>query len=76
MHTTTTTTVSISLLEVHWSALITVVYLQVDVLSWISAKHNMGMAFDRNTWNQIKACATVSTDTFMYLSVSHVTYSR
>ena len=37
-----------------------VFFLQVDVLSWISAKHNMGMAFDRNTWKQIKACAAVN----------------
>ena len=35
-------------------------FIQVDVLSWVSAKHNMGMAFDRQTWNQIKACALVS----------------
>lgn len=24
---------------------------------WISAKHNMGMAFNRSTWHQVKSCA-------------------
>jgi len=56
----------LTLPEVHWqfasefgSVSGCVLCLQVDVLSWISAKHNMGMAFDRTTWNQIKACAAV-----------------
>lgn len=40
-------------------------YWQVDVLAWASNKHNMGMAFDRKTWNDIKACSDVS---FFYSS--------
>jgi hypothetical protein len=36
------------------------VFLKVDILTWLSNKHNMGMAFDRRTWNQIKACGEVS----------------
>ncbi|XP_064630740.1 alpha-1,6-mannosyl-glycoprotein 2-beta-N-acetylglucosaminyltransferase-like [Lineus longissimus] len=30
---------------------------RVEMSPWISARHNMGMAFNRNTWNKIKQCA-------------------
>ncbi|XP_070490727.1 alpha-1,6-mannosyl-glycoprotein 2-beta-N-acetylglucosaminyltransferase isoform X3 [Chironomus tepperi] len=30
---------------------------KVEVTPWISSKHNMGMAFNRSTWHQIKNCA-------------------
>ncbi|XP_070490725.1 alpha-1,6-mannosyl-glycoprotein 2-beta-N-acetylglucosaminyltransferase isoform X1 [Chironomus tepperi] len=33
------------------------VYQKVEVTPWISSKHNMGMAFNRSTWHQIKNCA-------------------
>ncbi|XP_023016599.2 alpha-1,6-mannosyl-glycoprotein 2-beta-N-acetylglucosaminyltransferase [Leptinotarsa decemlineata] len=31
---------------------------RVDASPWIGGKHNMGMAFNRSTWNQIAECAT------------------
>lgn len=31
--------------------------LQVEITPWISSKHNMGMAFNRTTWNEIVKCA-------------------
>lgn len=30
---------------------------KVEVGKWISSKHNMGMAFDRETWNKVMTCA-------------------
>ncbi|XP_013403125.1 alpha-1,6-mannosyl-glycoprotein 2-beta-N-acetylglucosaminyltransferase isoform X2 [Lingula anatina] len=32
---------------------------QVDITEWISSKHNMGMAMDRNWWEIIRKCAQV-----------------
>jgi len=29
---------------------------QVEIASWTTMKHNMGMAFNRETWNDIKSC--------------------
>ncbi|XP_048584873.1 alpha-1,6-mannosyl-glycoprotein 2-beta-N-acetylglucosaminyltransferase [Nematostella vectensis] len=29
---------------------------KVELVPWKSVKHNMGMAFDRNTWNRLKNC--------------------
>ena len=36
--------------------------LQVEILTWISSKHNMGMSLNREVWMTIKACAEVSTN--------------
>ena len=33
------------------------IYQSVGIAPWHNAKHNMGMAFDRRTWNKIKSCA-------------------
>lgn len=33
-------------------------YNVVDVNPWVTNVHNMGMAFNRSTWNAIKRCAT------------------
>jgi alpha-1,6-mannosyl-glycoprotein beta-1,2-N-acetylglucosaminyltransferase len=30
---------------------------KVEVTPWLSSKHNMGMAFNRTTWHEIKSCA-------------------
>lgn len=30
---------------------------QAEVTPWISSKHNMGMAFNRVTWNKLRKCA-------------------
>ncbi|CAG9759284.1 unnamed protein product [Ceutorhynchus assimilis] len=30
---------------------------KVEITPWISSKHNMGMAFNRTTWNEIVRCA-------------------
>ena len=30
---------------------------QAEVTPWISSKHNMGMAFNRSTWQDIRHCA-------------------
>ncbi|XP_052771570.1 alpha-1,6-mannosyl-glycoprotein 2-beta-N-acetylglucosaminyltransferase-like isoform X2 [Mya arenaria] len=30
---------------------------KVEVANWISSRHNMGMAFNADLWNQIKGCA-------------------
>ncbi|XP_050313561.1 alpha-1,6-mannosyl-glycoprotein 2-beta-N-acetylglucosaminyltransferase isoform X2 [Anthonomus grandis grandis] len=30
---------------------------KVEITPWISSKHNMGMAFNRTTWNEIVKCA-------------------
>ncbi|XP_076242139.1 alpha-1,6-mannosyl-glycoprotein 2-beta-N-acetylglucosaminyltransferase isoform X2 [Calliopsis andreniformis] len=32
-------------------------YQKAEVIPWISSKHNMGMAFNRVTWNKLKKCA-------------------
>jgi len=32
---------------------------RVALERWFSSKHNMGMAFTRETWNKIKNCANV-----------------
>ncbi|XP_037809088.1 alpha-1,6-mannosyl-glycoprotein 2-beta-N-acetylglucosaminyltransferase isoform X1 [Lucilia sericata] len=32
------------------------VYQKVEVMPWISSKHNMGFAFNRSTWNSIRKC--------------------
>ncbi|KAH8383288.1 hypothetical protein KR009_007721, partial [Drosophila setifemur] len=29
----------------------------VEVMPWVSSKHNMGFAFNRTTWNNIRKCA-------------------
>ncbi|KAM7359201.1 alpha-1,6-mannosyl-glycoprotein 2-beta-N-acetylglucosaminyltransferase isoform 1-T1 [Cochliomyia hominivorax] len=29
---------------------------KVEVMPWISSKHNMGFAFNRSTWNSIRTC--------------------
>ncbi|ESN92151.1 hypothetical protein HELRODRAFT_89958, partial [Helobdella robusta] len=34
------------------------IHNQVDVMSWMSSKHNMGMAFNKKTWVEIKKCGT------------------
>jgi len=34
--------------------------LQVDIMTWVSSKHNMGMSLTRDTWNMIKNCSVVS----------------
>ncbi|XP_066158679.1 alpha-1,6-mannosyl-glycoprotein 2-beta-N-acetylglucosaminyltransferase isoform X2 [Euwallacea fornicatus] len=31
---------------------------KVEITPWISSKHNMGMAFNRSTWNEIVKCAS------------------
>lgn len=31
--------------------------MKVEVSPWVTSKHNMGMAFNRATWSEIKACA-------------------
>ncbi|XP_055852493.1 alpha-1,6-mannosyl-glycoprotein 2-beta-N-acetylglucosaminyltransferase isoform X1 [Episyrphus balteatus] len=33
------------------------VYQKVEVMPWISSKHNMGFAFNRSTWHGIRVCA-------------------
>ncbi|XP_061395067.1 alpha-1,6-mannosyl-glycoprotein 2-beta-N-acetylglucosaminyltransferase [Musca vetustissima] len=33
------------------------VYQKVEVMPWISSKHNMGFAFNRTTWTSIRKCA-------------------
>jgi hypothetical protein len=30
--------------------------LQIELTKWVSAKHNMGMAFNRELWNRIHKC--------------------
>ncbi|ERL94761.1 hypothetical protein D910_12035 [Dendroctonus ponderosae] len=30
---------------------------KVEITPWISSKHNMGMAFNRTTWNEVVKCA-------------------
>ncbi|XP_012146945.2 alpha-1,6-mannosyl-glycoprotein 2-beta-N-acetylglucosaminyltransferase isoform X1 [Megachile rotundata] len=32
-------------------------YQKAEVIPWISSKHNMGMAFNRVTWNKLRKCA-------------------
>ncbi|XP_046386479.1 alpha-1,6-mannosyl-glycoprotein 2-beta-N-acetylglucosaminyltransferase isoform X1 [Ischnura elegans] len=32
-------------------------YQKAEVTPWVSSKHNMGMAFDRHTWAEIRRCA-------------------
>ena len=32
------------------------VQLQVDVSLWVSSKHNMGMAFTRKLWEEVRSC--------------------
>ncbi|XP_057341918.1 alpha-1,6-mannosyl-glycoprotein 2-beta-N-acetylglucosaminyltransferase isoform X4 [Microplitis mediator] len=31
---------------------------KAEVIPWISSKHNMGMAFNRITWNKLRQCAS------------------
>ncbi|XP_043267515.1 alpha-1,6-mannosyl-glycoprotein 2-beta-N-acetylglucosaminyltransferase isoform X3 [Venturia canescens] len=31
---------------------------KAEVIPWISSKHNMGMAFNRITWNKLRKCAS------------------
>lgn len=31
----------------------------MELASWISSRHNMGMTFARDLWNEIKKCAKV-----------------
>lgn len=31
--------------------------MKVEVSPWVTSKHNMGMAFNRASWSDIKACA-------------------
>ncbi|XP_034936965.1 alpha-1,6-mannosyl-glycoprotein 2-beta-N-acetylglucosaminyltransferase isoform X3 [Chelonus insularis] len=31
---------------------------KAEVIPWISSKHNMGMAFNRVTWNKLRKCAS------------------
>ncbi|XP_017131688.1 alpha-1,6-mannosyl-glycoprotein 2-beta-N-acetylglucosaminyltransferase isoform X1 [Drosophila elegans] len=33
------------------------VYQKVEVMPWVSSKHNMGFAFNRTTWSNIRNCA-------------------
>ncbi|XP_015116266.1 alpha-1,6-mannosyl-glycoprotein 2-beta-N-acetylglucosaminyltransferase [Diachasma alloeum] len=33
-------------------------YQKAEVTPWISSKHNMGMAFNRITWNKLRKCAS------------------
>ncbi|KAG8034004.1 hypothetical protein G9C98_008485 [Cotesia typhae] len=33
-------------------------YQKAEVIPWISSKHNMGMAFNRVTWNKLRKCAS------------------
>ncbi|XP_043267477.1 alpha-1,6-mannosyl-glycoprotein 2-beta-N-acetylglucosaminyltransferase isoform X2 [Venturia canescens] len=33
-------------------------YQKAEVIPWISSKHNMGMAFNRITWNKLRKCAS------------------
>ncbi|XP_017008871.2 alpha-1,6-mannosyl-glycoprotein 2-beta-N-acetylglucosaminyltransferase isoform X1 [Drosophila takahashii] len=33
------------------------VYQKVEVMPWVSSKHNMGFAFNRTTWSNIRKCA-------------------
>ncbi|XP_030369707.1 alpha-1,6-mannosyl-glycoprotein 2-beta-N-acetylglucosaminyltransferase [Scaptodrosophila lebanonensis] len=33
------------------------VYQKVEVMAWVSSKHNMGFAFNRTTWLGIRRCA-------------------
>ncbi|SPP80936.1 alpha-1,6-mannosyl-glycoprotein 2-beta-N-acetylglucosaminyltransferase isoform X1 [Drosophila guanche] len=33
------------------------VYQKVEVMPWVSSKHNMGFAFNRTTWTNIRKCA-------------------
>ncbi|CAD7084104.1 unnamed protein product [Hermetia illucens] len=33
------------------------IYQKVEVTPWISSKHNMGFAFNRSTWREIRHCA-------------------
>jgi len=30
---------------------------KAEASPWITSEHNMGMAFNRGTWNEIKSCA-------------------
>ncbi|XP_066595599.1 alpha-1,6-mannosyl-glycoprotein 2-beta-N-acetylglucosaminyltransferase isoform X1 [Prorops nasuta] len=32
-------------------------YQKAEVIPWISSKHNMGMAFNKVTWNKLRKCA-------------------
>ena len=32
---------------------------QAELSNWHSHEHNMGLAFDRTTWNKIKKCSEV-----------------
>ena len=53
-------------------------YFQVEVSPWITSKHNMGMAFNRSTWNDMKSCAKYFCDYDDYnydWSLQNINYS-
>ena len=39
---------------------------QAELSDWHSHEHNMGLAFDRATWNKIKKCSEVQTETELF----------
>lgn len=39
----------------------------MELASWISSRHNMGMTFARDLWNEIKKCAKVCTTDSTFL---------
>lgn len=43
-------------------------HIQAALSVWRSHEHNMGMAFDRVTWNKIKKCSDVSGNNHVYTS--------
>lgn len=43
-------------------------HIQAALSVWRSHEHNMGMAFDRVTWNKIKECSDVSGNNHVYTS--------
>ncbi|XP_017462036.1 PREDICTED: uncharacterized protein LOC108355373 isoform X3 [Rhagoletis zephyria] len=59
--TSTTTTTDKSAAQQSWSYHVLPslysVYQKVEVMPWISSKHNMGFAFNRSTWSNIRKCA-------------------
>ncbi|XP_067616685.1 uncharacterized protein Mgat2 isoform X4 [Eurosta solidaginis] len=58
---TTSTTTDKSAAQQSWSYHVLPslysVYQKVEVMPWISSKHNMGFAFNRSTWSTIRKCA-------------------
>ncbi|XP_069961527.1 alpha-1,6-mannosyl-glycoprotein 2-beta-N-acetylglucosaminyltransferase isoform X2 [Bactrocera oleae] len=59
--TSTTTTTDKSAAQQSWSYHVLPslysIYQKVEVMPWISSKHNMGFAFNRSTWSTIRKCA-------------------